>query len=636
MPHVLQNVVFPHDRDPDLLPLYADPETWSVIDEEPVRVSNRAHIGDILGRHTARIVAGQRVSLGTYFNAFPASYWQHWTAVRQVTLTVRTEGPCTILVYRSTGSGVRQRIETRESNGIESNAFDLVLDQYSDGGWIWFDLVADDKDALFLGAEWTTELDPVRSGKASIGITTFNKPDYCIWTLTNLAEAPDVLELVDRIFLIDQGDRRVDAQPEFPQVAAALGETLRVITQPNLGGSGGFARAMAETLDRPESDFVQLLDDDVRLEPESVRRSIVFGRYASTPTIVGAHMFDLLDRPKLHAWAEVVDDEPFMWRALYQEKLPHDFSASNLRQTPMLHKRLDADYNGWWMCLIPTEVIRAVGLALPAFIKWDDAEYCLRARDAGYPTVSVPGVALWHVSWVGKDDSIDWQAYFHARNRIVAGLLHSRVPRGGRLLRHSRRVDLKHLMMMQYYPVALRHRALRDILSGPEHMRANLATAMPAARALAKDFSETHVHKDTGVPLRSRRGRQVFKHRPQNEFDNPTGLQLRWFTFVTLVSHWFHAPRPENVAHPEVEFGKYDAHWWRLPLYDSALVSAADGSGKNIYIRDRAKYRHMLVDSVRLHRRLRREWPLLSRRYRKAQPEMTSLEAWRHTFGESS
>jgi len=636
VPHVLQNVVFPHDRDPDLLPLYADPETWSVIDEEPVRVSNRAHIGDILGRHTARIVAGQRVSLGTYFNAFPASYWQHWTAVRHVTLTVRTEGPCTILVYRSTGSGVRQRIETRESNGIETNAFDLVLDQYSDGGWIWFDLVADDKDALFLGAEWTTELDPVRSGKASIGITTFNKPDYCIWTLTSLADAPDVLELVDRIFLIDQGDRRVDAQPEFPAVAASLGETLQVITQPNLGGSGGFARAMAETLDRPESDFVQLLDDDVRLEPESVRRSIVFGRYASTPTIVGAHMFDLLDRPKLHAWAEVVDDEPFMWRALYQEKLPHDFSASNLRQTPMLHKRLDADYNGWWMCLIPTEVIRAVGLALPAFIKWDDAEYCLRARDAGYPTVSVPGVALWHVSWVGKDDSIDWQAYFHARNRIVAGLLHSRVPRGGRLLRHSRRVDLKHLMMMQYYPVALRHRALRDILSGPEHMRANLATAMPAARALAKDFSETHVHKDTGVPLRSRRGRQVFKHRPQNEFDNPTGLQLRWFTAVTLVSHWFHAPRPENVAHPEVEFGKYDAHWWRLPLYDSALVSAADGSGKNIYIRDRAKYRHMLVDSVRLHRRLRREWPLLSRRYRKAQPEMTSLEAWRHTFGESS
>lgn len=635
MSHVLQNVVFPTDRDPDLLPLYVDPETWSVIDEEPVRVSSRAQLGNILSRSSARILAGRRVSFGTYFNAFPASYWQHWTPVRQVTLTVRTVGPATILVYRSNGSGVRQRIETREVEGAASSSFDLVLDQYIDGGFIWFDIVADEKSALFEGAEWTTDQDPARDGKASIGITTYNKPDYCIWTLLKLAESQDVLDLVDRIFIIDQGDHRVDGQPEFPQVAKSLGDTLEIVTQPNLGGSGGFARIMAESLERPQTEFVQLMDDDVRLEPESVRRSIVFARYATVPTIVGAHMFDLLDRPKLHAWAEVVDEEPFMWRALYQEKLPHDFSVANLRQSPMLHMRLDADYNGWWMCLIPVAAIREVGLPLPAFIKWDDAEYCLRARDAGVPTVSVPGVALWHVSWVGKDDSIDWQAYFHARNRIVTGLLHSGLPKGGSLLRHSRRMDLKHLMMMQYYPVALRHRALRDILSGPEHMRGNLATAMPAARALAAEFPETVVHKDAGVPLRSRRGRAVFKRLSANNLDNPTGIRLRWFTLSTLVSHWLHTPRPENLTQPEVEFGKGDAHWWRLPVYDSALVSAADGSGKNIYSRDRQQFRRMLLESFRLHRRIRREWPRLSAQYRAAAPELTSLPAWQRTFEES-
>ncbi|MFJ6653198.1 glycosyltransferase [Microbacterium sp. NPDC091313] len=634
MTYTLQTAVLPLDRDPDLLPLYVDPETWSVIDEEPVRVSSRAQLSNILGRHRARIVAGRRVSFGTYFNAFPASYWQHWTAVRDVRLTVRTSGTATILVYRSTGSGTKQRIETREVTGdAVASAFDLKLDQYSDGGWIWFDVAADEKNAVFEGAEWTTEQEPVRSGKASIGITTYNKPDYCVQTLRNLANSPDVLALLDRIFVVDQGTDRVDARPEYESLVADLGETLRIVEQPNLGGSGGFARAMVETLDRPESDFVQLLDDDVRIEPESIRRSIVFGQFASVPTIVGAHMFDLLDRPKLHAWAEVVDDAPFMWRALYQEKLPHDFSVANLRQTPMLHMRLDADYNGWWMCLIPTEVIRAVGLSLPAFIKWDDAEYCLRARDAGYPTVSMPGVALWHVSWVGKDDSIDWQAYFHARNRIVAGLLHSPVPDGGTLIRHSRRVDLKHLMMMQYYPVALRHRALRDVLSGPAHMRRTLATAMPAARALAKEYPETVVHKETGVPLRSRRGRQVFKRLKRHTFDNPTGLALRIFTAQTLVAHWLHAPRPENLAQPEVEFGKDDAHWWRVPRFDSALVSAADGSGKNVYTRDRAQYRRMLRDTWRLHRRLQRNWTRLSAEYRDALPDLVSEENWRSTFG---
>ncbi|MEV7826187.1 glycosyltransferase [Microbacterium enclense] len=637
MTYTLQNAVLPLDRDPDLLPLYVDPETWSTIDEEPVRVTNVAQLANILDRHRARIVAGRRVSFGTYFNAFPASYWQHWTGVRQVRLTVRTSGDATVLVYRSNGGGTKQRLDTREVRGENTaTAFDLVLDQYSDGGWIWFDIAADRSDATFEGAEWTTEHEPVRDGRASIGITTYNKPDYCVETLGALADAPDVLDVVDRVFIVDQGTDLVEAQDAYPTVAERLGETLQIIRQPNLGGSGGFARAMIETLAREGSDFVQLLDDDVRIEPESIRRSVVFGRYASVPTIVGAHMFDLLDRPKLHAWAEVVDDAPFMWRALFQERLPHDFSVANLRQSPLLHMRLDADYNGWWMCLIPTSILREIGLSLPAFIKWDDAEFCVRARDAGYPTVSMPGVALWHVSWVGKDDSIDWQAYFHARNRIVAGLLHSRSPRGGTLIRHSRRVDLKHLMMMQYYPVELRLRALRDVLSGPDHMRANLATAMPDARAVAKKHPETTIHKDSGVPLRSRRGRQVFKRLKQHQYDSPTGIALRTFTARTLLSHWLHTPKPENIAQPEVEFGKGDANWWRVPQYDSALVSAADGSGKNIYTRDRAMFRRMLVDSWRLHRRLQREWPRLSRQYRQALPDLVSERQWRATFEELS
>jgi galactofuranosylgalactofuranosylrhamnosyl-N-acetylglucosaminyl-diphospho-decaprenol beta-1,5/1,6-galactofuranosyltransferase len=634
--YVLQNVVFPLDRDPDLLPLYADPETWSIIEEEPVRVSSRAHLGNILGRTRARIVAGRRVSLGTYFNAFPASYWQHWTSIREVQLTVRTSGPATILVYRSNGGGVQQRIDTREVNGEAETTFDIPLTQFSDGGWIWFDMVADEKNAVLEGAVWTTEREPARSGKASLGITTYNKPDYCVETLTALADSPDALEFVDRIFLVDQGTQLVTDEPGFTEAADRLGEKLEVIRQPNLGGSGGFARAMHETLQRPDSDFVQLLDDDVRIEPESLRRSIVFGQYATKPLLVGGHMFDLLDRPKLHGWAEVVDEQPFMWRNLFQEVMAHDFGMANLRQSPLLHMRMDADYNGWWMCLIPVAAIREVGLSLPAFIKWDDAEFCLRAGEAGYPTVSMPGVALWHVSWVGKDDSIDWQAYFHARNRIVAALIHSDAKRGGTLLRHSRRVDLKHLMMMQYYPAALRARALRDVLSGPEHMRRNLSTAMPEARALAAKFPETVVHKDPSQVLHARRGRQVFKRQKRNVFDSPKGLRLRWFTLSTLVAHWLHEPNPANVAEPEVEFGKGDANWWRVPLFDSALVSAADGSGKNIYTRDRRRFRSQLAETVRLHAALKRRWPQLQQEYRRALPELVSADAWRSTFGDDA
>src|SRR5579871_2230028 len=36
---------------------------------------------EILPRRSAAIDAGGRVSFGTYFNAFPASYWRRWTTV---------------------------------------------------------------------------------------------------------------------------------------------------------------------------------------------------------------------------------------------------------------------------------------------------------------------------------------------------------------------------------------------------------------------------------------------------------------------------------------------------------------------------------------------------------------------------
>ena len=33
--------------------------------------------------------------------------------------------------------------------------------------------------------------------------------------------------------------------------------------------------------------------------------------------------------------------------------------------------------------------------------------------------MTFPGAAVWHVPWTDKNDAVDWQAYFHVRNRFV-------------------------------------------------------------------------------------------------------------------------------------------------------------------------------------------------------------------------
>ncbi len=631
MPTTLQSIVFPVTQDPDVLPLYADAETWTKIRGRHVRLSENAHIDNVISRSSSRVPAGERVSFASYFNAFPASYWQRWSVVDAVTLTLRTSGPGTVIVYRSNAGGVQQRVDSRQVTGDSVTTFELPLTLFSDGGWYWFDLIASSDELVLNSGEWTTTATPQVTGKLSLGMTTYNKPDYCVATLANIAENPALLENIDRIFLVDQGTQKVRDESGFDAVAERLGDKLALIEQGNLGGSGGFSRSMAETLEREDTDFLLLLDDDVEFETESALRALQFGRFSREPVIVGGHMFDLLDKPVLHAWAEVVRPDPFMWGPSFEEQHRHDFRQRNLRQTKWMHARLDADYNGWWMCMIPKQIIAEIGLSLPVFIKWDDAEYGLRARAAGYRTVSLPGVALWHVSWLDKDDSQDWQAFFHTRNRIIAGLLHSDRPRSGKLLQNSGRQDIKKLLNMQYYATQLAVDGMRSVLRGPAGLHDDISKDMPQARATAKDFPETRVYRagDPETPV-SLGGRALpLLEEPK---DYPKGVSLALFTARMLPQHWRRSSREADQHAPELEYSKRDALWWRIPHHQSVLVGAADGSGKMWYRHDRAKFRRLMRESRALSKEIERNWDRLAAEYRAALPEMTSVAEWKKTF----
>ena len=116
--------------------------------------------------------------------------------------------------------------------------------------------------------------------------------------------------------------------------------------------------------------------------------------------------------------------------------------------------------------MIPRQVAEELGQPLPLFIKWDDADYGLRAAEHGYPTVTLPGAAIWHMAWSDKDDAIDWQAYFHLRNRLVVAAMHWDGDVTG-LVRSHLKATLKHLACLEYSTVAIQNRAIDDFLAGP-------------------------------------------------------------------------------------------------------------------------------------------------------------------------
>ena len=135
--------------------------------------------------------------------------------------------------------------------------------------------------------------------------------------------------------------------------------------------------------------------------------------------------------------------------------------------------------------MIPRQVAEELGQPLPLFIKWDDADYGLRAAEHGYPTATLPGAAIWHMAWSDKDDAIDWQAYFHLRNRLVVAAMHWDGDVTG-LVRSHLKATLKHLSCLEYSTVAIQNRAIDDFLAGPEHIFSILESALPEVHRMRK------------------------------------------------------------------------------------------------------------------------------------------------------
>jgi rhodanese-related sulfurtransferase len=213
-------VVFPANHDLDVLPLYVDgpfnPDKAGIpVDpqapEEPrvvLAAEGRTPRADaILSRRSLRVEAGTRTSLGSYFNAFPAGYWRRWTVAEKVVLRVRSSGPGAIVVYRSNARGVAQRVESRRLSGEATNEFELSLSPFGDGGWYWFDLVADDDALTLVEAGWFVASQGRPVGRVTLGITTFNRPDYCVNTIATIGAARelDAILVAARERAIDEG-----------------------------------------------------------------------------------------------------------------------------------------------------------------------------------------------------------------------------------------------------------------------------------------------------------------------------------------------------------------------------------------------------------------------------------------------
>ncbi len=627
-------------------------------------------------RTSATIPAGDEVSFETYFNAFPASYWRRWTNLDNVVLRLELSGTARVDIYRSKIDGARIAVTGEvvgdlgaAAEGAEAKVdgkdvhvceIPVPLTQFEDGGWIWFDLTCE-TDVVIHSAGWYSDIEapgqtypdgtehPAPEGRVTIGIPTFNRPTDAVAALEALSSDPEVDAIIDAVLMPDQGTKHPADEPGFDTVAEHFGDRLRIFPQGNLGGSGGYSRIMYEALGGPDSDskratdspFILYMDDDIAIEPDSILRAVAVGRFAKSPMLVGGQMLNLQERSHLHSMGEVIGRHDFMWTSAPHVHYDHDFYAHPLRDrgehgtnatgevvdSKDLHRRIDVEFNGWWMCLIPRVAAETIGQPLPLFIKWDDAEYGLRAGRAGFPTATWPGVAIWHMAWSDKDDAIDWQAYFHLRNRLIVAALQHEGDAAG-IVRSMRKATFKHLLCLEYSTVAIQNEAMKDFLAGPEHLFDILESSLPRINALRKSFPDAVVlpsagdlPKPSGIP-----------GVPTKDVGGRLGKlkKVGW-----LAKGLLHSVRPENSEHhdvPQANLAPLEARWFSLSRLDGATVTTADGRGVVYRQRDRDKAKALLEESWELQKQVEERFEQMQARYRAAYDHLTSRKAWANVF----
>lgn len=585
----------------------------------------------ITGRTSLTLNDRGHMSGCTFFNAFPASYWRRWTAVKTVRFTVSIVGNAKISVFRSTGRGliypVAERVVQTEDSAV-SVCVDVPMVGLMDGGYFWFDAESLDGPVTVTDAAWAVP----RSARTaehdtsmSIAITTFNRAAYCMNQLRAIAGSSALRKRLDTVYCTDQGSDLVCEQEGFTEISADLGQQLTYIQQANLGGSGGFSRGMYETVKAGDSDFVLLLDDDAVSEPESILRSIQFSDYTIRPVLVGGGMFHLDNRTMLYTQGERINPQR-MW--MYPSKsmgYNHDFSVEPLRDSPDRHQRIDEDFNGWWMCLIPVAVMKKIGLSLPVFIKFDDIEYGLRAGKAGFPTVCLPGVAVWHQAWHDKDPARSWEEYFTERNRWIAALLtYPDTP--PRMLLETLYGDASLGLRFVYSAMALHHMALKDIMRGPQYLVDCLPTKLGEVRELRAQYPDAQV-EDSFEAFPEPVGEV---ESPKN---HPSTMKSRYKAAVGLIAASFvRNVDPDKAMRPDAAISARDAAWTWLAFdhVNSALVTTADGNGVAWLKRDNKRFRQGMLEGYRLTRRILRNWRRLSAQYRAY--GISSMETWARIF----
>ena len=549
----------------------------------------------------------------TYFNSFSLTKWMRHTIADSFFLELKMKGSFSIELF---GFNVNEKKILKKL--IFSKSFDLkrkgnvkIEIPKNDFNIVSFTIVPKE-DTFFFGGAYYCEADPefIKSPKIGIITTTYKKEDYIRKNAEGLKKLIFTNERLAPYFdwlIVDNGGSK-----ELEELAD---KKIRVVHNPNTGGSGGVARGMIESNARTDKPtHIILTDDDIEFIPGSFERvyallSLIKDEYKDN-FIAGAMLRE--DKP----WLQIEDVGHMASNGfLGGIKDPKDLRflsrvVSNEEYVPYL----PTQYSAWWFCCIPMSVATPDNLPMPFFVRDDDVDYSVR-KNVGVITLN--GIGVRHERFYERFSGVN-EYYLGLRNELILKSLHDEF-NDYDIFYLAKDVLKRELYKYNYKAARMVMRAIEDYLKGPGFLEnVNPAKLLPEIKAMDNEY----------LPLTDEIKNLTGYKKLKKRYDlNRVRKFIYDYTYNGQKFISFIPAKGKGV----IEKG------WKYCVEKQFMAKEVYSVDKKpqtyaVYKKDLAQFKEIMKDFAALERRFHAENEAVVEAYRKAAGYLHSEKFWKSYF----
>ncbi len=415
---------------------------------------------------------GSTLSFNTYFNSIYEKFYTKYTSLSLLYYLLKLEGDFEVFAYRETEANAKELILNKKFEQCQlSESVKILLPELKhnqESGRIYLEITCFSEKGLFAEGLVVTEQEKPRDVSLAIITCTFKKEVYVKKTVNTILQDSFLQDKKFKVFVVDNGKTLNDSEFEDFRV--------RLISNRNVGGSGGFTKGLIEALQEDNYTHFLFMDDDIELDSEAIYRLFALYEYAKQDFAVAGSMLDLNRKNILYEAGAIynksINDEGKIKQDQYTGyPLKHNLDLRSTTTLNLLLLEDNIDYGGFWFFAFSKEIVAKIGLPLPLFIKIDDMEFGLRINEHfNNGIVAFPSVAVWHEPFYAKRPI--WDFYYYVRNHLIANSIHSSLEYT-KTVKNFTRCLLYYLFIFDYNSAQMVVKGFEDYMQGPNFITSN-------------------------------------------------------------------------------------------------------------------------------------------------------------------